>query len=85
MLMNLENKIDFIFALEDGSKYMIIDQGNCQGKAYYLANRLDTLGNLSNVVAIFCLEDNQNLVPVGDSNLLRELEKYFSSRLKESN
>ncbi len=83
--MNLENKIDFIFALEDGSKYMIIDQGNCQGKAYYLANRLDTLGNLSNVVAIFCLEDNQNLVPVGDSNLLRELEKYFSSRLKESN
>lgn len=83
--MNLENKIDFIFALEDGSKYMIIDQGNCQGRAYYLANRLDTLGNLSNIVTIFCLVDGENIVPVEDPNLLRELEKYFSSRLKESN
>lgn len=77
----MENRIDEIVTLEDGSKYMMLDQGNYAGKAYFLANKLDENDRLIHIIAIFCKEE-EIFKPVEDKNLLRELEKYFASRAK---
>ena len=52
----MENKIDKIIILDDNSKYMILDQGNYNGKCYFLTSKLDENDNLSNYLSI--VEEN---------------------------
>ena len=65
----MENNIEKIIVLEDDSKYMIIDQGNYNGKAYYFLSKLDSEDNLTNTVSIV-ENDNGNIVSVKDEKLL---------------
>jgi len=75
----MENNIEKIITLEDDSKYMILDQGNYNGKAYYLLSKLDENGNLTNTVSIV-ENDNGNINSVEDKSLLDALVKYFEGR-----
>ena len=75
----MENNIDMIITLDNNDKYMILDQGNYNEKAYYLLSKLDENDNLTSTVAIAC-NDNGNIVSVKDEKLLEALIKYFDSR-----
>ena len=75
----MENNIEKIIVLEDDSKYMILDQGNYNGKAYYFLSKLDSEDNLTETVSIV-ENDNGNIVSVKDEVLLEALVKYFDER-----
>ena len=79
----MKNRINKIISLEDGSKYMIIDQGNYNQKAYYLPSKLDNEENLTDTFSIMeeTIENDQNVVsPVKDETLLKALAVYFQKR-----
>ena len=75
----MDNNIDNILTLDNGFKYMVLDQGNYNGKAYYLLSKLDEKEELTNTVAIV-ENDNGNIVSVNDDKLLESLIRYFESR-----
>lgn len=75
----MENNIEKIITLEDNSKYMILDQGNYNDKAYYLLSRLDNEGNLTNTISVV-ENNNGNIVSVSDQKLLEALGRYFEDR-----
>lgn len=79
----MKNRINKIISLDDGSKYMIIDQGNYNQKAYYLTSKLDNEENLTDTFSIMeeTIENDQNVVsPVKDETLLKALAVYFQKR-----
>lgn len=77
----MENRIDKVITLEDNSKYMILDQGNYNGKSYYLTSKLDENGNLTDGFSI--LENNNEVVStVEDTKLLNALIDYFKKRFE---
>lgn len=79
----MKNRINKIISLDDGSKYMIIDQGNYNQKAYYLTSKLDNEENLTDTFSIMeeTTENDQNIVsPVKDETLLKALAVYFQKR-----
>ena len=76
----MENNIEKIITLENNSKYMILDQGNYNGKAYYLLSRLDENGNLTNSVSVV-ENDNGNINSVEDKALIEALFKYFNRQV----
>ncbi len=74
------NNIDKIITLSDDTKYMVLDQGNYQGKQYYLTSKLDTSDNLTEEFDI--IENDNNKVSVVDNkDLYDALIKYFNGRL----
>jgi len=80
----MENKIDKVITLDSGIKYMIMDQGNYNGKAYFLTSKLDKNGNLTENFSIVeeTIDDNVTTIStVKDEKLLKALAKYFNKRL----
>ena len=80
----MKNKIDTVITLDNGSKYMILDQGNYNGKAYFLTSKLDESGeNLTENFLILeeTIQDGISTVnPVQDEKLLKALAEYFKNR-----
>ena len=79
------NKIDYIITLSDNTKHMIMDQGNYNGKCYFLTSILDSEDNLSNNLSI--LEetksgDKTTVKSVTDEKLLDALIEYFKKRFE---
>ena len=75
----MENNIDNIITLDGKDKYMVVDQGNYNGKAYYLLTKLNEKEELTSVVSIV-ENDNGKIESVTDSKLLQALIKYFNDR-----
>lgn len=76
----MKNMIDKVITLSDNSKYMVIDQGNYDGKGYYLASKLDEDGNLKE--EFVALENNNGTVTtVEDEALFNALIGYFKNRV----
>ena len=79
----MENKIDKIIILDDNTKYMILDQGNYNGKSYFLTSKLDENDNLSNYLSI--VEENiengvTSVSSVKDEKIFKALVDYFKKR-----
>ena len=77
----MKNNIDKIITLKDGSKYMVLDQGNYNNKAYYLTSKLDSEANLTNEINIFVNNDDY-LEEVTDTQVKEALIEYFKKRLE---
>ena len=77
----MENNIDNIITLDGKDKYMVMDQGNYNGKAYYLLTKLNEKEELTSVVSIV-ENDNGKIESVTDSKLLQALIKYFNDRVR---
>ena len=79
----MENKIDQVITLSNNTKHMILDQGNYNGKAYYLTSILDSEDNLSNNLSILeeTKEDGKITVEsVKNERILEALIEYFRKR-----
>jgi hypothetical protein len=79
----MENKIDYVITLDDNTKYMILDQGNYDGKSYFFTSRIDENDNLTNDFNI--LEETVNneeitVKTVEEADLLEALAEYFKER-----
>ena len=80
----MENKIDKIITLDDNTKYMIMDQGNYNGKCYFLVSKLDNDDNLTETFSIMEeIIDNgiSKIETVKDEVLLKALAEYFNKRV----
>ena len=81
----MQNKIDKIITLSDSTKHMILDQGNYNGKAYFLTTMLDNNDNLSNKLSIVEEINTDGMVmiqTVSDEKLLEALINYFKKRVE---
>ena len=80
----MENKIDKIITLADGNKYMIVDQGNYNGKCYFMTSKLDNEGSLTDTFSIVeeTIENGESiLTTVKEEKLLKALATYFKDRI----
>ena len=76
------NKIDKIITLDDGSKYMVMDQGYYDHISYLYVSKLDQEGNLTDTLSIF--EEKEDTVTiVKDNELLKKLAEYFRKRAEK--
>ncbi len=75
----MKNNINKIITLNDDNKYLVVDQGNYDGKAYYLLAGLDENENLNNKISV-ARDNNGNITSVTDPDLLEALAKYFDER-----
>ena len=75
------NNIDKILTLSDNTKYMVLDQGNYQGKQYYLTSKLDLNDNLTEEFDII-ENDNNKVSNVTNQKLLFALVEYFQKRME---
>ena len=76
------NKIDKIITLDDGSKYMVMDQGYYDHVSYLYVSKLDQEGNLTDTLSIF--EEKAGTVTiVNDNELLKKLAEYFRKRAEK--
>lgn len=76
------NKIDKIITLDDGSKYMVMDQGYYDHVSYLYVSKLDQEGNLTDTLSIF--EEKEDMITtVKDDELLKKLAEYFKSRAEK--
>ena len=81
----MENKIDKIITLSDNTRHMILDQGNYNGKCYFLTSMLDNEDNLSNNLSIVEETNTDGMIiieSVSDEKLLDALIKYFKKRFE---
>ena len=81
----MENKINKIITLSDNTKHMILDQGNYNGKSYFLTSILDSDDNLSSSFSILEEtkdENNWTVESVTDEKLLSALIEYFKKRFE---
>ena len=81
----MENKIDKVITLDDNTKYMIMDQGNYNGKCYFLVSKLDNDNNLTETISIMeeTIENGVSTVAtVKDEKLLKALAEYFKKRMQ---
>lgn len=81
----MENKIDKIITLSDDTKHMILDQGNYNGKSYFLTSVIDADDNLSNQISILeetKTDDSWTVKSVTDEELLTALIEYFKKRFE---
>ncbi len=76
------NKIDKIITLDDGSKYMVMDQGYYDHVSYLYVSKLDQEGNLTDTLSIF--EEKEDMITtVKDDELLKKLAEYFRKRAEK--
>ena len=79
----MDNKIDYVITLDDNTKYMILDQGNYDGKSYFYTSRIDENENLTNDFNILEETITNDLITVKtveQEDLLEALVDYFKSR-----
>ena len=76
------NKIDEIITLDDGSKYMVMDQGYYDHVSYLYVSKLDQEGNLTDTLSIF-EEKEDTVTTVKDDELLKKLAEYFRKRAEK--
>lgn len=75
----MKNNINKIITLDNKDKYVVVDQGNYDGKPYYLLAKLDENGDLTGKVSV--VEDNNGRIEsVTEPDLLEALVKYFNER-----
>ena len=75
----MKNSIDKIITLSNNDEYMIMDQANYNGKAYYLLSKLDSEKNLTEEFDI--VENNDgHISSVEESALKNALVEYFKKR-----
>lgn len=80
----MENKIDKIITLDDNTRYMIMDQGNYNGKSYFFTSKLDEDGNLTKIFSIMeetIINGEQIVSTVKDEVLAKALAEYFKNRV----
>ena len=78
----MNNKIDKIITLDDGSKYMVMDQGYYDHVSYLYVSKLDQEGNLTDTLSIF--EEKEDMITtVKDDELLKKLAEYFRKRAEK--
>ena len=81
----MKNKIDRIIVLDDNSSFMILDQGNYNGKSYFFTSELDSNDNLTDNFTILEETINGNEITVKtveEENLLKALVEYFQEKFK---
>ena len=81
----MKNKTNQIITLDDNSSFMILDQGNYNGKCYFFVSELDENDNLTDKFNIFeeTIENNKTTVKtVEEENLLKALVDYFQKRFE---
>lgn len=81
----MQNKIDKIITLSDNTKHMILDQGNYNGKSYFLTSMLDSEDNLNGKLSIVEEINTDGMVmiqTVDDEKMLEALIKYFKKRFE---
>lgn len=76
------NKIDKVITLDDGSKYMVMDQGYYDHVSYLYVSKLDQEGNLTDTLSIF-EEKADTVTIVNDNELLKKLAEYFRKRAEK--
>lgn len=79
----MKNRINKIISLDDGSKYMVIDQGNYNQKAYYFTSKLDQEENLTDnftIMEITMINGEEVVSPVKEEKVFRALIDYFKDR-----
>ena len=76
------NKIDKIITLDDGSKYMVMDQGYYDHVSSLYVSKLDQEGNLTDTLSIF-EEKEDTVTTVKDDELLKKLAEYFRKRAEK--
>ena len=76
------NKINKIITLDDGSKYMVMDQGYYDHVSYLYVSKLDQEGNLTDTLSIF-EEKEDTVTTVKDDELLKKLAEYFRKRAEK--
>ena len=78
------NKIDKIITLDDGSKYMVMDQGYYDHVSYLYVSKLDQEGKLTDTLSIF--EEKEDTVTiVNDNELLKKLAEYLKKKFSRRN
>ncbi|HIT22251.1 MAG TPA: hypothetical protein IAB56_04715 [Candidatus Scybalousia intestinigallinarum] len=76
------DKIDKIMTLDDGSKYMVMDQGYYDHVSYLYVSKLDQEGNLTDTFSIF-EEKDDSVTIVKDNELLKKLAEFFKKRAEK--
>ena len=79
----MKNKTNQVIVLDDNSNLMILDQGNYNGKCYFLTALIDEEDNLTNNFTILeeTVSDNKTTVKtVEEEKLLKALVEYFQKR-----
>lgn len=77
----MDNKINKILTLENGAKYMVIDQCSYQRKTFFLLCRIDETGSLTEEVQI--VEERENFVyEIDNQHTLNVLKDFFDRRLE---
>lgn len=76
------DKIDKIMTLDDGSKYMVMDQGYYDYVSYLYVSKLDQEGNLTDTFSIF-EEKDDSVTIVKDNELLKKLAEFFKKRAEK--
>ena len=76
------DKVDKIMTLDDGSKYMVMDQGYYDHVSYLYVSKLDQEGNLTDTFSIFEEKDNSVTI-VKDNELLKKLAEFFKERAEK--
>ena len=75
----MENKINKIITLSNSDRYMIMDQGNYNGKSYYLVCKVAENDELLEVFNIL-ENDNEKITNVENQELFKALLEYFQKR-----
>lgn len=79
----MKNRINKIISLDDGSKYMVIDQGNYNQKAYYFTSKLDEEENLTDnftIMEIAMINGEEVVSTVKEEKVFHALIDYFKGR-----
>ena len=81
----MQNKIDKIITLDNNDQYMVLDQGNYNGKCYFLTSLLDNNGNLTDEISILeeTTDGNKSVVSsIIEERLFNALIEYFKKRFE---
>lgn len=76
----MENKIDKVITLDDGRKYMILNQAYYQETSYLFVSRLDENGQTTDVISVMKEVDGK-IVPVTEPVLLKAMAEYFKNNM----
>lgn len=79
----MESRINEVFTLDNGYKFMIIDQGVYNMKNYYLSSKVDDNGNLTDEFAILEEIVDNGVVTINslkDERMAKALTEYFTIR-----
>ena len=80
----MENRINRIVTLEDGSRYFVVNQANYQNRMFLFVNKLNEDNDLSKTFSVLeevKKEDKLKLEEVTDIKILEVITKAFQDQL----